>query len=172
MYFLRHLLSILILPFTVTVIVPAWLASNARGVRPGGDLPQPWAALAVAGGVLLMAAGLTLLARTIALFATRGRGTLAPWDPPRRLVMEGVYRHVRNPMISGVISIVAGEGLLLGLRSVAEWAALFAVINFIYIPLLEEPFLRERFGDHYDEYRRHVPRWIPRLRPWVQTEKG
>jgi protein-S-isoprenylcysteine O-methyltransferase Ste14 len=165
MYFMRHLLSILILPFTMTVVVPALLVN--AGVRRGWHLPQPWAALAVAGGILLVAAGLTLLVRTIALFATRGRGTLAPWDPPRHLVVEGVYRHVRNPMISGVIAIVAGESLLLGLRPVAEWAAIFAAVNLVYIPLLEEPFLRERFGADYDEYRRHVPRWIPRLRPWT-----
>lgn len=162
----RHLLSILLLPFTVTAVVPAWLVRGAGGVRPGWHLALPWRAVALAAGVGLIAAGLAMLARTVALFATRGRGTLAPWDPPRRLVVAGVYRHVRNPMISGVIAILAGESLLLGARSVAEWAAIFAAINFIYIPLLEEPMLRERFGADYDAYRRHVPRWLPRLRPW------
>ncbi|MBV9107942.1 MAG: isoprenylcysteine carboxylmethyltransferase family protein, partial [Gemmatimonadetes bacterium] len=108
--------------------------------------------------------------RTIALFATRGRGTLAPWDPPRRLVVEGIYRHVRNPMISGVIAIVLGEAAILGLRSVAGFAAIVISINAIYIPLLEEPQLRQRFGGDYDEYRRNVPRWVPRLRPWIPKE--
>jgi protein-S-isoprenylcysteine O-methyltransferase Ste14 len=166
---LRHLLSILLLPFTVTVVVPAWLVRGAGGVRPGWRFAEPWRALAIAAGIALIAAGLAMLARTIALFATRGRGTLAPWDPPRRLVVAGVYRHVRNPMISGVIAIVAGESLLLGVRSVAEWAAIFAAVNFIYIPLLEELVLRERFGADYDAYRRHVPRWLPRLRPWAPS---
>ena len=109
--------------------------------------------------------------RTITLFATRGRGTLAPWDPPRRLVVNGVYRHVRNPMISGVIAIVLGETAMLGLRPMAWLAAIFIAINATYIPLLEEPILRQRFGDDYDAYRRNVPRWIPRLRPWVAEDQ-
>ncbi len=171
MQLLRHLLSILLLPFTVTAVVPAWLISRAGGVRLGWRLPGAGATLAIAAGALLVLGGLAMLARTIALFATRGRGTLAPWDPPRRLVVTGVYRHVRNPMISGVIAILAGESLLWGLPSVARWAAIFATINFIYIPLLEEPMLRGRFGAPYDEYRRNVPRWVPRLHPWTQDQE-
>ena len=168
MQLLRHLLSIFLLPFTVTVLVPAWLVRSAGGARLGWRLPGAGRAIVVAAGALLVLGGLAMLARTIALFATRGRGTLAPWDPPRRLVVTGVYRHVRNPMISGVIAILAGESLLWGVPAVAWWAALFAAVNLTYIPLLEEPMLRGRFGAPYDEYRRNVPRWIPRLRPWTQ----
>lgn len=167
---LRHLSSILLLPFTMTVVIPALLVRGAGGVRPGWALAQPGQTLAIAAGAVLVAIGVALLARTIALFATRGRGTLAPWDPPRRLVVEGVYRHVRNPMISGVIAIVLGETAILGLRPVAWLAAIFIAINATYIPLFEEPQLARRFGADYETYRRNVPRWVPRLRPWAGEE--
>src|SRR5262249_10770128 len=99
-------------------------------------------------------------------FWTRGRGTLAPWDPPRQFVVAGPYRYVRNPMISGVIAILAGEACVLASRPHAGWAALFAAINAIYIPLFEEPMLAARFGEPYAAYRRHVRRFVPRLTPY------
>ena len=97
---------------------------------------------------------------------TEGDGTLAPWDPPRRLVVRGPYRFVRNPMISGVIFVLFSEALILRSLPLAAWAATFLVINLIYIPLSEEPMLRARFGDDYEEYCRHVRRFLPRVRPW------
>ena len=100
---------------------------------------------------------------TIRLFAHEGEGTLAPWDPPSTFVVNGPYRVVRNPMISGVIAILLGESLVLGSRGVATWAVAFALINVFYIPLLEEPMLVARFGESYREYKRTVPRWVPRL---------
>lgn len=157
MTILRHLLSILLLPFTVTVVVPAVLLRQGRAD----------ASLAgMLGGVVLMGLGLAMAARTIAHFAQQGRGTLAPWDPPRRLVVSGIYRYVRNPMITGVLLVLAGESLFFASRAVAMWVAEFWVINAIYIPLLEEPMLARRFGADYELYRRNVPRWIPRLSPW------
>jgi protein-S-isoprenylcysteine O-methyltransferase Ste14 len=162
--FIRHLLSFLILPFTMTVLIPTWIARR-------NHVMFRWPANAFelglfGAGAVVLAIGLTLFVASLYEFVTRGRGTLAPWDPPRKLVVHGPYRYVRNPMISGVIFVICGEALLLRSRSIGEWAALFAVINLIYIPLLEEPQLAQRFGDAYDEYRRHVPRIIPRLRPW------
>ncbi|HYJ80785.1 MAG TPA: isoprenylcysteine carboxylmethyltransferase family protein, partial [Longimicrobiaceae bacterium] len=145
------------LPFTVTVIVPSILIG-----RDGADAP----AAGRLGGALLMLLGMALVAATVWHFATRGRGTLAPWDPPRHLVVSGIYRYVRNPMISGVVLVLAGESLLFASTAVAAWTAVFFAVNAIYIPLLEEPGLSRRFGAAYDEYRRHVPRWIPRLSPW------
>ena len=100
------------------------------------------------------------------MFSTVGEGTLAPWDPPRKLVVTGVYRYVRNPMISGVMSIVLGEGILLGSMPILELCAFFAALNGVYIPLSEEPGLAARFGQSYLLYKRHVPRWIPRFTPW------
>ena len=113
--------------------------------------------------------GVVLFAASLHQFFSRGLGTLAPWDPPRHLVVRGPYRYVRNPMISGVISILCGEALLLRSLPHARWAGLFLIINAVYIPLLEEPMLRDRFGDDYVRYTRHVGRLIPRLRPWHES---
>src|SRR5688500_16040238 len=120
---LRHLLSILILPTTVTVVIP-YLIVSSRPATP------TFASLAV--GTIVIAAGLTLVAVTVWHFATVGEGTLAPWDPPRRLVVRGVYRYVRNPMISGVMLILIGEAITMRSRDVLSWAAGFFLINVIY----------------------------------------
>jgi protein-S-isoprenylcysteine O-methyltransferase Ste14 len=92
---------------------------------------------------------------------------LAPWDPPKNLVVEGPYRYVRNPMISGVLVVVFGEAFTLLSWPHGQWALLFLCINLVYIPLLEEPQLQDRFGGAYREYRRNVRRFLPLLRPWV-----
>jgi protein-S-isoprenylcysteine O-methyltransferase Ste14 len=166
LYFIRHLLSVLLLPFTATVVVPALLATRAGGVRPGFALPFPASLLVLALGLLSVAAGLTLVVKTNVLFYRIGQGTLAPWDPTRKLVVSGVYRHVRNPMIAGVMAVLLGEGLCLGSTAVLGWWLIFVTVNLIYMPAVEEPGLARRFGEDYRAYRRHVPRWIPRLRPW------
>jgi protein-S-isoprenylcysteine O-methyltransferase Ste14 len=99
-------------------------------------------------------------------FAGEGEGTLAPWDPPRNLVVRGPYRYVRNPMISGAVLFLFGEAALLLSLPHAVWAAAFLGLNSLYIPWMEEPQLERRFGESYREYCRNVPRVIPRLRPW------
>ena len=156
---MRHVGAIVLLPGTVTGVVPGVLAWT-YGVNLGW-----WSAI----GVLVLAGGLAFFAWTLTVFVTIGRGTLAPWDPTQRLVVRGPYRYVRNPMITAVLTILAGEALLLGSAAIAIWAATFFSINAIYFPLAEEPGLRRRFGPEYDEYRKNVPRWIPRLRPWDPT---
>ena len=161
---LRHLLSVAALPFVMAVVIPVWLARR-NGIAltvAAGAVPL----LGQLAGALLLAVGLLLFASSLRRFATEGKGTLAPWDPPRRLVVRGPYRYVRNPMISGVIFVLFGEALILLSRAHLNWALLFLAINFVYIPLLEEPQLEARFGDDYREYRRHVRRFLPRLRPW------
>ncbi len=162
--FLRQLLAIAALPFTVTVLAPmAILRRNPL------DPAMPNSMLEVSAmvvGVVALFAGAALFVICVFQFWSRGRGTLAPWDPPRRFVAEGPYRYVRNPMITGVLLILVGEAAILRSSSLAQWAGLFAVINMIYIPLLEEPMLRARFGGQYDDYLRAVPRFIPRPRPW------
>jgi protein-S-isoprenylcysteine O-methyltransferase Ste14 len=100
----------------------------------------------------------------VRLFATVGESTLAPWDPTHRLVVLGPYRHVRNPMITGVISMLLGEAALLGSWPLLAWALGFFGVNAIYMPLVEEPGLVRRFGDDYVRYRQNVPRWLPRPR--------
>lgn len=100
-----------------------------------------------------------------------GEGTLAPWDPPRKLVVRGSYGYVRNPMFSGVLSILAGEAIFFGSLPVLKWCGFFAVLNAIYIPLVEEPMLVGRFGHDYLFYKKLVRRWIPRLTPWDPETK-
>jgi protein-S-isoprenylcysteine O-methyltransferase Ste14 len=158
---IRQLASVAILPFTMTVMIPLWIARR-NGIR---FVPPPDAAgiALVLAGLALLAGGLALFAACLFLFWTRGRGTLAPWDPPRRFVAEGPYRFVRNPMISGVIFVLAGEACLLRSAPLAQWAALFALINLVYIPLVEEPMLAARFGETYAHYVGAVPRFVPRL---------
>jgi protein-S-isoprenylcysteine O-methyltransferase Ste14 len=158
-------LRALAVPGTVTVLVPALLLLGGS-VRPGWGLPGVWQALALVVGAAFVLAGLTLVVRTVRLFATEGKGTLAPWDPPRRMVVRGPYRYVRNPMISGVMAILLGEVLLFGTLSVLVWFGVFVVVNATYIPLYEERSLDRRFGEDYADYRRAVPRWLPRPTPW------
>ncbi|MFN8160476.1 MAG: isoprenylcysteine carboxylmethyltransferase family protein [Solirubrobacterales bacterium] len=167
----RQARAIILLPGVAGVLVPILILLAGSGPRVGwgrGAL----AVLAPALGAALIAAGVALWAWTVILFARVGRGTLAPWDPTRRLVAEGPYRHVRNPMISGVLAILCGEALLLGSAGIAVWAAVFWALNTAYFALSEEPGLERRFGEEYLAYRRDVPRWIPRRRPWTPPTRG
>jgi protein-S-isoprenylcysteine O-methyltransferase Ste14 len=162
---LRHALAIAVLPFTVAVLIPLWLARR-EGLSPAPASSATGILVQVAG-LGLLAVGLALFAASLRRFATEGRGTLAPWDPPRELVVRGPYRYVRNPMISGVLLVLLGEALVLRSRAHLVWACSFFAINAVYIPLLEEPGLEHRFGERYREYCRHVPRLLPRLKPWT-----
>lgn len=160
----RHLLSITALPFVVTVVIPIWVARrNNVTLSLAASLPYLLVQIA---GLAALVIGLILFVTSLRRFATEGQGTLAPWDPPRKLVVRGPYRYVRNPMISGVILILLGEALVLLSMPHLWWAVTFFAINAVYIPLLEEPQLRGRFGADYIDYCRHVPRLLPRARPW------
>lgn len=154
----RHLRAIGLLPVTVTIVVPGLILW-----RTGAELaPWPLATL----GIALIATGFALVTWTVSLFARIGKGTLAPWDPTSRLVVVGPYRHVRNPMISGVLTVLLGEAALFGSLPLLVWFGAAFAVNAIYFPLVEEPGLRKRFGEDYEAYRAAVPRWVPRLRPW------
>ena len=111
-----------------------------------------------------MLAGLALVTWCVSLFARVGKGTLAPWDPTSNLVAVGPYRYTRNPMITGVATILTGEAVLFGSWHLAVWALTFILLNHVHFLLVEEPGLERRFGDSYLEYKRAVPRWIPRVR--------
>jgi protein-S-isoprenylcysteine O-methyltransferase Ste14 len=164
---LRHLLAIAILPFTVTVLIPHSIA-RSNGITPAVGASAAQVALQLAG-VALGAVGLALFVASLRRFATEGEGTLAPWDPPQKLVVRGPYRHVRNPIISGVIFVLFAEALVMLSRPHAMWAAAFLALNLLWIPFVEEPQLEERFGDSYREYKKHVPRIWPRRRPWQDS---
>ena len=163
---MNHLRSIIALPFTATIIIPGIILSATRTINIGWSLASPWNVVPLMLGALLILGGLGLLIQTIALFVTVGKGTLAPWEPTQKLVARGVYRYVRNPMISGVMAILLGETILFGSISLVYWFLAFVLVNAIYMPLFEEPGLEQRFGDDYIRYKQNVPRWIPRLKPW------
>jgi protein-S-isoprenylcysteine O-methyltransferase Ste14 len=161
---LRHLAAIVILPMTVTVLVPSWIMQRYHLVLRAGTTTV--STLVQLAGAAAVALGVLLFASSVWRFATDGRGTLAPWDPPRLLVVRGPYQYVRNPMISGVLFVIAGEAAILLSVPHAAWALFFLIVNIVYIRYVEEPKLAKRFGPGYEIYRQSVPRFIPRLRPW------
>jgi protein-S-isoprenylcysteine O-methyltransferase Ste14 len=121
------------------------------------DLGQPLHLL----GLLCIALGAVLLAACIWEFARSGRGTLSPVDPPKELVVRGLYRYVRNPMYLSVTLIVLGQVLLMRSRPLlVYWAIWFAAVN-LFVIGYEEPNLRRRFGESYERYTRSVGRWLP-----------
>jgi protein-S-isoprenylcysteine O-methyltransferase Ste14 len=145
-----------ILPATVLVIVPRWIEKN--WTLHGNIYFFP--------GLILILAGLTIMGFCIASFIQIGKGTLAPWSPTKKLVIKGLYRYVRNPMILGVLTVLFGEALALLSKSILIWAMSFFIINTIYFIIYEEPDLEEKFGDEYREYKKHVSRWLPRITPY------
>jgi protein-S-isoprenylcysteine O-methyltransferase Ste14 len=115
-------------------------------------------------GVVGIATGALLLGTCIWEFARTGRGTLSPVDPPRELVVRGLYRYVRNPMYLSVTVIVLSEVLLTGSRGLLlYWVVWFAAAN-LFVIGYEEPVLRRQFGAAYERYTREVGRWLPKLR--------
>lgn len=169
---LRHSLAICLLPGIVAVLVPALVVRRTEAVSVGWGLPGWLQPVPVVLGAVLAAVGAVLVVWTITLFVRIGRGTLAPWDPTSVLVVDGPYRHVRNPMISGVLFLLLGEAVLLGSAALLVWFAIVASVNAIYLPLVEEPGLVRRYGADYERYRAAVPRWLPRLRPWEPPPAG
>ncbi len=156
---LRGLLWTLLFPGVVAGYVP-WRFFGLRSVVLDVRNPIHWL------GVAAIAAGAALLVACIVAFGRHGRGTLSPVDPARHLVVQGLYRYVRNPMYLSVTLIHAGEFLLTrSLGLLAFWAIWFAVVN-LFILAYEEPTLRRQFGAEYHAYAAAVPRWLPRLRPW------
>jgi len=117
-------------------------------------------------GWLLVAGGLAALLPSFARFALQGLGTPAPVAPTEHLVVTGLYRHVRNPMYLAVGALIAGQALILGRPVLLLYAALFGAVVLAFVRGYEEPALTRQFGEEYAAYRRAVPGWWPRLRPW------
>lgn len=162
----QHVKAVILLPFTVTVVIPGIILYFAGFEGMALYQPTSWKVLMLLGALVFLGVGLVLFATTVALFAKIGRGTLAPWSPPQHLVVAGPYRYVRNPMISGVLFVLLAEALFFGSLPLLGWFAVFFTVNSTYIPLLEEPGLERRFGEEYVRYKQHVPRWIPRISPY------
>ena len=152
----RRLLWVVLVPGVVAGYVPwQYFGFRHTSFRNLG-LPQ-------VGGLAVLGAGVVLLAACVWEFARSGRGTLSPLDPPRELVVRGLYRYVRNPMYLAVTLILLGEALVSGSRALLwYWSAFFLLVNLVVIGY-EEPNLRSKFGELYQRYSRAVGRWIPRI---------
>lgn len=162
----RLIIVFFIYPFNVMIVIPGLIlwASSQTGLL----APYSWHFDLVRGilGTLLIAAGVVIAYSCVSLFTDHGDGTPAPWDPPKHLVVRGIYRHVRNPMMEGVFCVLLGESLLFGSLPLFLWFLFFVLANLLYIPLMEEPKLLRRFGTPYHLYMQNVSRWLPRKNPW------
>jgi protein-S-isoprenylcysteine O-methyltransferase Ste14 len=158
-------LFFLLAPGMVAGLIP-WLLTHWQAREP---LPY-WAPMRVFGGILLLA-GLIALIRAFVRFVVEGFGTPAPVAAPERLVVGGVYRYVRNPMYVAVLVVIVGQALLLGRLRLLLYAAAAWLVVAAFVRWYEEPTLTRRFGADYEAYRRAVPAWWPRLRPWEPGER-
>ena len=147
-------------PGVVAGVVPWWLTRwEARDPLPYWP-PLRWV------GVLLIVAGAAVVIHAFVRFVVEGAGTPAPVAPTERLVVGGLYRHVRNPMYLGLLSAIVGQAVVLGQPVLVTYAAVMLMAFATFVRLYEEPALRRRYGAEYDTYRRAVPGWWPRLRAW------
>jgi protein-S-isoprenylcysteine O-methyltransferase Ste14 len=151
-------------PGVVAGLIPWWLT--------GWHVKEPlthWAPLRVAGAILI-AGGLVVLLQAFARFVVEGVGTPAPVAPTERLVVGGLYRHVRNPMYLAVAATIVGQALVLGQLFLLLYAGAFGLAVAAFVHWYEEPTLHRQFGEQYDSYRRAVPAWWPRRAPWDALE--
>ena len=155
MLLLRSIFFTFLQPGTVAVLIPYWLISS-RGASFSARQPLRYA------GLPLMAIGAAGLLWCIWNFFAAGRGTISPIDPPRHLVVRGLYRYVRNPMYVALVTILIGEAIFFLSVPVLIEAAIFFVLANLFVRFYEEPALRRKFGESYEEYSQTVGRWIPR----------
>jgi protein-S-isoprenylcysteine O-methyltransferase Ste14 len=158
----ESLVFLAVAPGVVGGLVPWWL--TGWHLRP---YAMPWQ-LAGAAPVL---AGVVVLLAAFASFVFEGLGTPAPVAPTERLVVGGFYRYVRNPMYLAVGAIIVGQAIALGQSVLLGYLVAFAVAVTAFVYFYEEPVLRERYGGEYEEYRRAVPAWLPRLTPWRRPRR-
>ena len=150
----QALLAFLAMPALGGMVAP-WLAGT-----------DPWRGSFHPTGVVIAAIGLVGLLWCVRDFYVVGKGTLAPWAPPRRLVVVGLYRYVRNPMYVSVLAMVAGIACWRASPRVGGYAFILAAAFHLRVVLHEEPRLARSFDTDWHEFSRAVPRWVPRLRPW------
>ncbi|HEU5134460.1 MAG TPA: methyltransferase [Steroidobacteraceae bacterium] len=148
--FLRALIAFLALPGMVALAIPLWIAWNRR---PAVD---PWFSI----GLGVLVAGLALLLWCVRDFYVAGKGTLAPWSPPRNLVTVGLYRHSRNPMYVAVTMMLAGWTVCFWSQTLAIYTCFVIVAFQMRVVFGEEPWLARTHGAAWDEYKAKVPRWL------------
>lgn len=154
----RSLVTLLIVTGIFLVGVPFLLLSAGLELYPLhlGTISLAGLGLISLGAVVLLLCGW--------IFGSIGRGTPAPFDPPKTLVRAGLYRKVRNPMYVGAEAVLFGEVLFLGSSTILLYALALWAIFHLYLVYYEEPNLGRRFGESYEEYCEAVPRWIPRMK--------
>ncbi len=158
MLLLRSLFFTFLLPGTVTVLIPYWIISSGdEGIFLDRNALRYF-------GIPLIMIGAAGLLWCIWQFFSEGRGTLAPVDPPKHLVVRGLYKYVRNPMYVSVVTILIGEAILFMSKAIIIEAGIFMVLVYLFVVFYEEPALRQRFGESYERYSQTVGRWIPRSR--------
>jgi protein-S-isoprenylcysteine O-methyltransferase Ste14 len=141
-------------PGTVAILIPRWLL--------GGFTRLPGGVLTGIGGIVFLI-GAAIYFRCAWEFAVRGLGTPAPIAPTKFLVTTALHRYVRNPMYIGVAMAILGDAVVSRSLHVAEYAGVMLLIAHIFVVLYEEPTLQRQFGESYEEYKRSVPRWLPRI---------
>lgn len=137
------------------VYLPARVLSWSGIAQPASFAWPQWA------GILIAACGAALALWCVADFICIGKGTPAPFDPPRRLVVRGPYRFVRNPMYIGAVTAVAGAALYYRSAMLAVYCLAFLLITHLFVIFYEEPALHRLFGGEYEAYCRRVHRWRP-----------
>lgn len=146
----------IIVPGTVTALIPYLLLSeNPSLFTRIGPFQFP--------GLIPMAIGAAIYLRCARDFASAGKGTPAPIDPPKTLVARGLYRFVRNPMYAGVLLALLGEAWLFKSSTLLVYAAIVGACVHLFVVFYEEPALRRQFGESYSDYLAGTPRWIPRF---------
>ncbi len=158
MLLLRSIFFTFLQPGTVTVLIPYWLISSRRAGTFSSHQALRYLGLPL---ILIGAAGLLW---SIWKFFSEGRGTISPVDPPKHLVVRGLYRYVRNPMYVAVVTTLIGEAIFFMSAPVLIEAGVFIVLANLFVAYYEEPALRRRFGESYERYLQTVGRWIPRYR--------
>lgn len=152
---LGSLMFLVVAPGTVTLLVPWWITGWEAS-----DTPGWWLLFRVLGWLLIIAAAPVLLL-AFARFALDGLGTPAPVAPTRHLVVQGLYRYVRNPMYVAVTTILIGECLILARLDLVVYTVLVSAAMVLFVRSYEEPILERTYGDEYRDYRAAVPGWIP-----------